>query len=81
MLYNLAHTIQDKLPWVWDMVEEANAAVFALQKSRRLKALDACCEPGVRLATEADAAALPESEAKDVSDTVHDDDDDGRDNY
>ena len=58
MLYNLAHTIQDKLPWVWDMVEEANAAVFALQKSRRLKALDACCEPGVRLATEADAAAL-----------------------
>ena len=32
-------------------------------------------------AGEADAAALPESEAKDVSDTVHDDDLDGRDNY
>lgn len=32
-------------------------------------------------AGEADAAALPESKAKDVSDTVHDDDLDGRDNY
>ena len=31
MLYEITHFVQGKMPWVWNMVEWANAEVFALQ--------------------------------------------------
>ena len=68
MLYKLAHTIQKKMPWLWDMAEDVNAAVFAMMKRRGLKRLDECCDSGVRVAQENDAAALAQFFARQPKD-------------
>ena len=58
MLYKLAHIIQHNLPFLWNAVEECNALVFGIQKSKGLRTLGDCCSNGIRLATEDDAEAL-----------------------
>ena len=36
-LYRIAHQLQEKMPWIWDMVEWGNAIVFSIQHHRGLK--------------------------------------------
>lgn len=37
MLYELAHKIQEKTPFVWDAVEELNSVLFVMRCGRKLK--------------------------------------------
>lgn len=57
MLYQLAHIIQEKCPWMWEAVEELNAAVCGL-KIGDGKRLQKCMSVGVRLADINDAGRL-----------------------
>ena len=41
MLYELAHKIQEKTPFVWDAVEGLNSALFVLRCGRKLKKVSA----------------------------------------
>lgn len=36
-LYSIAHRLQEGLPWLWDMVEWGNTAVFSIQNMSGLK--------------------------------------------
>lgn len=36
-LYGIAHQLQEKMPWIWDMVECGNATVFFIQHHRGLE--------------------------------------------
>lgn len=38
-LYGVAHRLQEKMPWLWDMVEYGNAMVFSIQHHRGLKSM------------------------------------------
>lgn len=44
MLYEITHFVQDKMPWVWNMVEWANAEVFALQHRKGLNEIPVLLE-------------------------------------
>lgn len=37
MLYELAHTIQSRLPFLWDILEGINSGLFSLRYGRKLK--------------------------------------------
>ena len=39
MLYEIAHYIQSNMPWLWDIVECGNSAVFSLRYNKKLKDL------------------------------------------
>lgn len=58
MLYELAHWIQKRCPWIWDGVEWMNSGLFAMMKARRLRYLEDCLVDGVRLANVGDVNAL-----------------------
>lgn len=36
-LYDIAHQIQEKVPWIWDMVEWVNSSLFSIQHRGDLK--------------------------------------------
>ncbi len=57
MLYELAHTIQTKAPWIWDGVEMVNAALCGLKVGDRMK-LKECLPANVRMADVNDAGRL-----------------------
>ena len=57
MLYELAHTVQEKFPWMWTVVEELNATVCGWKMGRRTR-LQECMPEGVRLADVNDAGRL-----------------------
>lgn len=57
MLYELAHIIQTKTPWVWEAVEMANATFCGLKMGNRER-LERCLVDGVRLADINDAGRL-----------------------
>lgn len=40
MLYKLAHILQDKLPFVWEIIEWVNSYLFLLRYGRKLKDLE-----------------------------------------
>ena len=58
MLYELAHWVQKRCPWIWDAVEWMNSALFAVMKGGRLRRLEGCLVEGVRLADVGDVDAL-----------------------
>lgn len=57
MMYKLAHTIQAKMPWVWEAVEGFNAAVCDLKIGNRTRLQD-CMIESVRLAETNDVGRL-----------------------
>lgn len=57
-LYNIAHTLQRRTPWLWTAIEGVNSLLFALRAGRYLKHLDKGCTCNVRIVSEADAPAL-----------------------
>lgn len=57
MLYELAHWLQKKCPWLWDGVEALNAAACGMKIGDRQNLQD-CLPKGVRLADMNDAGCL-----------------------
>ena len=57
MLYQLAHNIQEKCPWMWEAVEELNAAVCGWKIGNGTR-LQKCMSVGVRIANINDAGRL-----------------------
>ena len=57
MLYKLAHLIQEKIPWIWEVVEELNAGVCGLKIGSGQR-LQECLSESVRLADINDAGRL-----------------------
>ncbi|MDE5550622.1 MAG: GNAT family N-acetyltransferase [Bacteroidaceae bacterium] len=57
MLYELAHAIQAKIPWIWEGVEAINAALCGLKIADRRK-LQECLPANVRIAGLCDAGRL-----------------------
>lgn len=58
MLYELAHWVQKRCPWIWDAVEWMNSELFAMIKCRELGHLNDCLAEGVRLADVSDTGRL-----------------------
>lgn len=40
MLYELAHTIKDKMPFIWNAIEKVNEWLFVIRYGRRVKSLN-----------------------------------------
>ena len=57
MLYELAHWLQSKCPWIWDGVEALNSFYCGLQIGDRRKLIE-CLENGMRIADGNDASKL-----------------------
>ena len=68
MLYTIAHIIQNKAPWLWNMVEKMNAVAFQMLRSSSIAQLNVCCSDGVRLANEDDAHRLQQFFAEHLED-------------
>lgn len=63
MLYALTHYLKDKVPWLWEMIERCNSAVFSMQHRRGLKVIPSLLKKHTRglsivEVAESDAAAL-----------------------
>lgn len=41
MLYEIAHVLRDRMPWLWDLVNSLNALLFQLRYGRRLRSVEA----------------------------------------
>ena len=41
MLYAIAHFLRDRMPWLWDIVDGINSALFSLRYGRKLAAAEA----------------------------------------
>lgn len=37
MLYQLAHVLRDRLPWIWDTAEWLNGLLFSCRYGKRLR--------------------------------------------
>ena len=57
MLYQLAHMIQKKCPWLWEVAEGLNAAFCGIKIGKRLQLQD-CLTGGMRIADVDDAERL-----------------------
>lgn len=57
MLYQLAHVIQKKCLWLWEVTEALNAAFCGIKIGKRLQLQD-CLTGGVRIADVSDAGRL-----------------------
>ena len=57
MLYQFAHAIQEKIPWLWEVVENLNAAFCGIKIGKRLQLQD-CLTGGMRIADSNDAGHL-----------------------
>ena len=68
MLYELAHWLQSKCPWIWEAVEELNAAVCRLKIGDGTR-LQKCLSVGVRIANINDAGRLTEFFARQPEDS------------
>ena len=44
-LYNIAHTLKDKLPFIWDAIEKVNEWLFALRYGKKVKNIVVNCVP------------------------------------
>lgn len=59
MLYDLAHVLKEKCPWIWDLIEWTNDMLMRVLHGRQLKSLAAVLEKrDFYYATEADASRL-----------------------
>ena len=68
MLYELAHTIQAKIPWLWEAVEQLNAAVCGWKIGDETH-LQKCLSVGVRVANINDAGCLADFFARQPEDS------------
>lgn len=68
MLYKLAHIIQEKCPWMWEAVEELNAAVCGWKIGDGTH-LQKCMSVGVRIANINDADRLADFFARQPEDS------------
>lgn len=41
MLYEIAHLLRDKMPWLWDLVERLNAMLFQMRYGKRVRSVEA----------------------------------------
>ncbi len=41
MLYEIAHVVRDRMPWLWDLVNGMNAMLFQMRYGRRLRSIEA----------------------------------------
>lgn len=57
MIYKLAHTIQERMPWLWEVIEELNSVLCGLKIGDKRK-LRACVLTPVRIADVNDAGRL-----------------------
>lgn len=72
MLYAIAHFLRDRMPWLWDIVDRVNSALFSLRYGRKLRAAEASVfekysqESGYKVCRlrEVDAARIVEFFAK-----------------
>ena len=44
-LYNIAHTLKDKLPFIWDAIEKVNEWLFVLRYGKKVKNIVVICVP------------------------------------
>lgn len=44
-LYNIAHTLKDKLPYIWDAIEKVNEWLFVLRYGKKVKSIVINCVP------------------------------------
>lgn len=68
MIYELAHTIQAKIPWLWEIIEELNA-VFCGVKIGDGTHLQKCLSVGVCIANIKDAGRLADFFARQPEDS------------
>lgn len=40
MLYQIAHFLRDKLPFIWDLIDLLNSALFSIRYGRKLKSVE-----------------------------------------
>ena len=45
MLYELAHTVKDKLPFIWNAIEKVNEWLFVLRYGKNVKNIVVICVP------------------------------------
>lgn len=65
MLYNIAHTLQSKVPIIWEMIEGLNSFLFSLRYRSKLKAVSSIWD------AYSDEFKLREATANDVMALVH----------
>lgn len=44
-LYNIAHTLKDKLPYIWDAIEKVNEWLFVFRYGKKVKSIVVNCVP------------------------------------
>ena len=44
-LYSIAHTLKDKLPFIWDAIEKVNEWLFVLRYGKKVKSIVVNCVP------------------------------------
>lgn len=44
-LYQLAHTLKDKLPFIWDVIEKVNEFLFVIRYGKNVKNIAITCVP------------------------------------
>lgn len=44
-LYQLAHTLKDKVPFIWDVIEKVNEWLFWLRYGRKVRKVEVTCVP------------------------------------
>ena len=44
-LYSIAHTLKDKLPFIWDAIEKVNEWLFVLRYGKKVKNMAVTCMP------------------------------------
>lgn len=69
MLYELAHTIQNRTPWLWKGIEDINSVLFSLRLMGKKDAMKAIMVGGVRMAEEDDAERLAQFFAEQPEDS------------
>lgn len=62
MLYAIAHFLRDKMPWLWDLVDIINSALFNLRYGSKLHAVEA--EVQKKYEAESGMRIVPMSEVK-----------------
>ena len=60
MVYELAHIVQQRLPWIWDGVEAVNAALFTAKVQGKMSRLKDACVSEARIVGVEDAERLAE---------------------
>ena len=45
VLYSIAHTLKDKLPFIWDAIEKVNEWLFVLRYGKKVKNIVVTCVP------------------------------------